>query len=87
MSCIGCVPTAENEQKTPSKGVLGDEQVNISYYLFIYCRLSSSSVSISLSLNSLQQVLNLFKLLSLLKDGMLSLSVLWYLSRLIANEH
>lgn len=29
MSCIGCVPTSENEKQTPSKGVLGDEQVNI----------------------------------------------------------
>ena len=27
MSCIGCVPTSENEKQTPSKGVLGDEQV------------------------------------------------------------
>lgn len=35
MSCIGCVPTTENEQKTASKGVLGDEQVNI-LYIFIY---------------------------------------------------
>lgn len=29
MSCIGCVPTNENEKQTPSKGVLGDEQVKI----------------------------------------------------------
>ena len=29
MSCIGCVPTSENEKQTPSKGVLGDAQVNI----------------------------------------------------------
>ena len=29
MSCIGCVPTAEDEKQTPTKGVLGDEQVNI----------------------------------------------------------
>ena len=31
MSCIGCVPTSENEKQTPSKGVLGDAQVNIIY--------------------------------------------------------
>lgn len=35
MSCIGCVPATENEQQTPPKGVLGDEQVNMLYIYFL----------------------------------------------------
>ena len=44
MSCIGCVPTSENEKQTSSKGVLGDAQVNILPFIIFSILLVSYSV-------------------------------------------